>query len=280
MTELANIQRWLTSIIVKPGTLNDKILLADEHYGVNNEVIIRSSIRQTSEQKIGIYARGYILRLMECMEAEYPVVCNLLGEELFHTFVKAYLLKLPSTSPDLYDLGYQFPAFLKASQPQNIDSEQSRQFDLPVDLAILERALAEVARVKGLESNATGSHAENELLYLFDNTNIKASPSLKLLKLNWPLADYVKAVYQKQETVMPKKQISFLAVSRLNYRVNFQEVETWQWHFLRNLQASDNYMEAVTNTAEEIKIGKDILMADLLLWIPVALNFGYIYKND
>jgi hypothetical protein len=278
MTELANIQRWLTSIIVKPGTLNDKILLADEHYGVNNETVIRSSIKQTSEQKIGIYARGYILRLMECMEAEYPAVCNLLGEELFHTFVKAYLLKLPSTSPDLYDLGLNFAAFLKATQPRNVGVEQAEQFDLPVDLALLERALAEVARVKGLEDKTTNT--ETELLYLFNTSNIIASPSLKLLKLGWPLTDYVRAVYQQQEAEIPEKQSSFLAIGRLNYRVNFQEIEPWQWHFLQNLQATNNYMEAVINTSIETEIPKDTLMADLLLWIPVATNFGYIYKND
>jgi hypothetical protein len=280
MTELANIQKWLTSIIVKPGTLNDKILLADKHYGVNNEAVIRSSIKQTSEQKIGIYARGYILRLMECMEAEYSALCNLLGEDLFHTFARAYLLKLPSTSPDLYDLGLNFPAFLKASQPQNIDTKQSEQFDLPIDLAILERALAEAARVKGLENRTTNNDAESDLLYLFNTTNIIASPSLRLLKLGWPLADYVKAIYRQEDAEIPNKQASLLAISRRNYRVNFQEIEPWQWYFLQNLQTANNYMEAVINTADETTIPKDTLMADLLLWMPVATNFGYIYKND
>lgn len=278
MTELANIQRWLTSIIVKPGALNDKIRLADDYYNLNNTEVVQASLRQTSAQKIEIYARGYILRLMECMEAEYPAVCKLLGEELFHTFVRAYLIEQPSTSPDLYDLGKNFTVFLKASQPKNV--EQSDDFDLPVELAILERALAEISRVKGLEGRTVKPNHLNDLLYLFDTTAIQASPGLILLKLNWPLAGYVKAVYQNQEPVIPGKQDSYLAVSRSNYRINFQEIEQWQWHFLQSLQAANNYTDAVRIAADQCLIPQDTLMADLILWIPVALNFGYIYKNE
>jgi hypothetical protein len=278
MTELANIQRWLTSIIVKPGSLHDKIKLADDYYKLDNTEVVQASLRQTSAQKIEIYARGYILRLMECMEAEYPAVCKLLGEELFHTFVRAYLIEQPATSPDLYDLGKNFAAFLKASQPKN--AETSNDFDLPVELAILERALAEISRIKGLEGIVVKPDQVNDLLYLFDTTNIQASPGLILLKLNWPLANYVKAVYQNQEPVIPETQDSYLVISRNHYRINFLEIEQWQWCFLHVLQGTNNYTETVHIAAEECRISKDTLMADLILWIPVALNFGYIYKNE
>ena len=278
MTELANIQRWLTAIIVKPGTLNDKIRLADEHYQLKNTEVVQPSSRLTSAQKIEIYARGYILRLMECMEAEYPALCHLLGEELFHTFVRAYLIEQPSTSPDLYDLGKNFAAFLKASQPKNVESAQ--EFDLPVELAMLERSLAEISRVKGLEGITSNIDHHNGVLYLFDTTNILASPGLILLKLNWPLANYVKAVYKNHETEIPEKQDSYLAISRSHYRISFQEIEQWQWCFLQALQGAGNYTAAVNMAAKQCGLLKDTLMADLILWIPVALNFGYIYKNE
>ncbi|WCT10221.1 DNA-binding domain-containing protein [Mucilaginibacter jinjuensis] len=278
MTELANIQRWLTSIIVKPGTLHDKIKLADDYYKLNNTEVVQPSLRQTSAQRIEIYARGYVARLLECMEAEYPAICHLLGDELFHTFVRAYLVEQPSTSPDLYDLGKNFAAFLKASQPKSTD--QSSEFDLPVELAILERSLAEVARIKGLEAMAVKPNNHHDLLYLFNTSNIQASPGLILLKLNWPLADYVKAVYQNQEAEIPEKRESLLAISRMHYRIKFQEIEYWQWCFLQALQTNANYTEAISMAAEQATIAKDTLMADLILWLPVALNFGYIYKNE
>jgi len=111
MIELANIQHWLTSIIINPGPLNERIRSADQVYKLDNDKVVRSSYNMNSGQKIGIYARGYVLRLMECMLAEYPAVHYLLGEDLFNTFVRTYLINLPSRSPDLYDLGKNFAAF-------------------------------------------------------------------------------------------------------------------------------------------------------------------------
>lgn len=76
MTELENVQRWFTSILVKPGTLPDKIGLADHHYGLNHQQLINASFKLSASEKIGIYARGYFYRLLECMMAEFTAVKN------------------------------------------------------------------------------------------------------------------------------------------------------------------------------------------------------------
>ena len=225
MSELANIQKWLTSIIVKPGNVNDKITMADRHYGLKHTEVIRPAANLTSGQKIGIYARGYVLRLMECMQAEYPTLKHLLGDELFDTFVKAYLVNMPPTSPDLYDLGVNFAAFLKASQPKN--SNDNPMLDLPVELAMLERALAEASRCKGLEGTGTVS-IDNTALYLFDTHAIQTSPCLQLLDLQFPLTGFIKAVQQGTEALTPAIAQSYVAISRKDYIVYMHEVEPLQ----------------------------------------------------
>jgi hypothetical protein len=277
MSELTTLQKWLTSIIVRPGMLDDKIRLADEHYQVKNDKVIRPSLRLSSAQKIEIYSKGYILRLLECMEAEYPALNKLLGQNLFHTFVKAYLVQLPPNSPDLYNLGEAFPAFLKASQPQtNNSAEGVLMYDLPVNLAMFERCIAEVSRIEGLESRAEEG-AGNEMPYLFNTTTIYTSPCLKLLTLQFPLVDFIQHVYNDLEPEVPFKQDSFICICRKNYRVNFHELEVWQWYFLNALQNKTNYMAAVIDTANACKVATDTIMADLILWIPVAIGLGYVY---
>lgn len=278
MSELANIQRWLTSIIIKPGTLTDKIKLADQTYRLDNSSVIRASVSLSSGEKIGIYARGYVLRLMECMSAEYPAVQYLLGDDLFNTFARAYLLQLPPTSPDLYDLGKNFPAFLKASQPKN--SSDNAIFDLPVELATLERALAEVSRIKGFENQETNTLIDDPMLFLFGTAAFRTSPCLVLMQLQYPLIDFVKAVQHNQDAVTPDEKHNYLAISRKNYIVNMHELEAWQWHFLHSLQSTDDYIQAVDKASQASAIAKDTLMADLMLWIPVALSFGYICKTE
>jgi hypothetical protein len=279
MSELANVQRWLTSIIIKPGKLNDKIALADETYKLTNTSVIRSSASMSSGQKIGIYARGYVLRLIECMSAEYAAVQHLLGDDLFNTFVKAYLLQSPSRSPDLYDLGKSFPEFLKASQPEN-NGDDDAMFGLPVELAVFERALAEVSRIKGLENMEIAGSDNEQVLFLFGTAAFQASPCLTLLQLQYPVIDFIKAVQRGEEAALPDKKHNYVAISRKNYRVNMHQLEPWQWHFLQSLQSTGNYMLAVDSSARASGTTKDTLMADLLLWIPLALNFGYIYQTE
>lgn len=282
MSELANIQRWLTSIIIKPGTLGEKIRLADQFYHLNNEKVIRPSIRSSAGEKIGIYARGYVLRLMDCMTAEYPALHHLLGEELFGTFAKAYLVRTPSGTPDLYDLGKNFPEFLKAAQPENRGAHNvdPSMFDLPVELAKLERAISEVSRNKGLEGRSESNTVENQMLYLFGTVSFHASPCLQLLHLEFPLVDFVQAVQQGREAKVPDKKESFIAVSRKNYIVHVHEIEPWQWYFLTHLKATGNYLGSAEFAAQKYGLEKSSLMADMMLWIPVAINLGYIYTDN
>jgi hypothetical protein len=277
MSELANIQKWLTSIIVKPGSINDKILLADQHYGLDHTEVIRSAANLSSGQKISIYARGYVLRLMECMSAEYPALQQLLGKQLFETFVKAYLVHVPPSSPDLYDLGKNFAAFLKASQPKNTNGNM---FDLPVELAGLERAVAEVSRCKGLEGTSHDTETDDTVLYLFDTGSIKPSPCLMLLKLQFPLAGFVRSVQRGEEATTPLMGETLTAISRKNYIIHMHDLETWQWQFLKALQTTNDYMSAINTAADTCNIANSTLMADLMLWIPVALKFGYIYRDN
>jgi len=273
MAELVNIQRWLTSIMVKPGTLPNKVQRADQHYQLDHKAVIRSTDRMSSQQKIGIYARGYIARLLECMSAEFPAVKYLMGDDLFETFAKAYLVQAPSTSPDLYDLGKHFPAFLKASQPINSD----KNFDLPVDIATLERAIAEVARTPGLETQTISHPSEPDIFHLFGDAEIQVSPCMILLHLQYPLADFVKAIQRDEQPEPPAPDENYMVVSRKNYIVNMHTLLPWQWHFLTSLQASGNYRKAIEDAAKGVNLTIDSVMADLILWLPFAENFGYIY---
>ncbi len=279
MSELVTLQRWLTSIIVKPGKLSDKIRLADENYHLDNTKVVRTTARMSSGQKIGVYARGYVLRLMECMEAEYPAVRHLLGDELFDTFAKAYLVQVPSRSPDLYDLGKNFPAFLKASQPKNNTADNSL-FDLPVDLATLERAIAEVSRMKGLEGLENEKEIDNQMLYLLGGANFQASPCLVLLQLQFELVDFIKDVQHGREAQTPVKNDTLIAIGRKNYIVHTHQLSAWQWRYLQALQSTKDHNSATTIAAQTCGISKDTLMADLMLWLPVAVNFGYIYPAE
>ncbi|HZV71079.1 MAG TPA: DNA-binding domain-containing protein [Saprospiraceae bacterium] len=274
MSELETIQRWLTSIIIRPGELNGKINAADKKYQVDHNQLIRSSFDVTIEERISIYAKGYILRLMECMRADYPVLRDHFGDELFETFVKAYLVRYPSESFSLYELGNDFPDFLEASRPDR-DNRQI-EFDLPVDLAKLERARVEVYRSKGLEMNKNNHKSQHPVFILFQAEKFRISECLRLLLLSYPLIDFMNATERGQKPSVPSPENSFVAVSRKNYMVTMHELEPWQWYFLSSLEDTLDQLVAFQHACIMTKSAEEEILAGLMLWLPVAIENGYL----
>ncbi|MBC8054720.1 MAG: putative DNA-binding domain-containing protein [Sphingobacteriaceae bacterium] len=277
MSDLSTVQKWLTSIIVRPGKLQDKINAADRTYQVDYTRLIKSS-HITATDRIHVYARGYVLRLMECMRADYPALQALLGPALFDTFAQAYLSSLPSHSPSLFDLGKSFPDFIKVSQPPVADTETGHSmFDLPVELAMAERARSEVLRSKGLEQIQSAGASESFMFELLQ-ISLRISPCLRLLKLSYPLISFIRSAESKEHAATPEKRNNFMAICRKNYAIAMYELEDWQWYFLTALSES-NYTEAVGIAAENSGIKRDTLLADLMIWLPGAKQMGMVYEE-
>lgn len=268
--------------MIRPGQLHDKILAADRTYHVNHTHVIRSSAALSGQERIQIYARGYALRLMECMRADYPALQNLLGEELFDTFAQAYLVHRPSSSASLFDLGTDFPAFLRASRPNSsaYTAEEQQRFDLPIELAQLERARAEVYRSRGVEEKQKNLYQDHALFFLFDSEHLSVSPCLRLLEQQFPLISFIKAVERGEQPSIPSPMPTFVAIGRADYIVKMQELELWQWHFLKALETTDDYMQAVAASAQLSNTPTETVLANLMLWIPVAFNLGYVCKAE
>ena len=69
------------------------------------ESVIERSSHQTSVERLEIYAGAYYARLLECLRAEYPIMAEAMGTELFDEFAVEYLQHYPSHSYTLNDLG-------------------------------------------------------------------------------------------------------------------------------------------------------------------------------
>jgi len=278
MSELPVIQKWLTSILVKPGKLTDKIMAAEKHYGLSHDEVILSSEGKPARDRTMIYARGYVSRLMECLRAEYPVLRNLLGEELFDSFATQYLVHLPSHSFSLFDLGKQFPEYLKASRPQLSDDDTLReQFEFPIDIAKFERAKAEAYTNKGIEG-LQKQEGNEPFDFLFLGVNpIVVSPCLCLLELQFPLLEFVNAVEKGESPPIPLARKNWVGISRMNYRVHTVELEPWQRYYLQCLQETESQDEAIKQCANAREKSVESIRADLMIWIPTAIKLGLVY---
>jgi hypothetical protein len=100
---------------------------------LRREVVAREPLDPL--ERVEIYARMYLFRLVDALAEDLPLTERLLGHEAFVEQVEHYVRDHPSRGPDIAQVGRQFGPWLR-------DVAGLRP-DLP-DLAMLERARAEV----------------------------------------------------------------------------------------------------------------------------------------
>lgn len=145
---------------------------------------------------LSIYQHGYVARLVECLEKEFPIFRRTVGEEVFTQFAVEYLGNYPPKSYTLADLGKQFPEYLRAEAPQEPWA------DFIIDLATLERAFSEI----------------------FDAPE---SESSQVLKLTYPVHTYFLALRNDSGLTLdiPEPYPTTLMVKREDLVVKIQEMD-------------------------------------------------------
>ena len=68
--------------------------------------------RLDASGRLDVYAHGYRLRLIEVLDADYPALHKLAGDELFDQLARAYIAAHPSTFPNARWFGIHLPHFL------------------------------------------------------------------------------------------------------------------------------------------------------------------------
>ncbi len=182
---------------------------AQEHIelapGQIDQVVSRSSSLDAVE-RLEIYARAYYARLVECLEAEFPILARAVGEELFREFAVGYLECYPSRSYTLNHLGARFADYLAETFPAGENDSPGGAF--LIDLARLEWVFNEVFDGPGVE-NATllgpeqlaGVEPER-----WADVRLVPVPCLRVLKLDHPVHDYYRALRADAEVPPPRRR--------------------------------------------------------------------------
>jgi hypothetical protein len=268
---LSALQAWFMTAILTPGGVGRGLALASARHGLAEHEVLRMTDGAAS--RLHVYADGYVLRLLECMRADYPVLYKSMGSELFDFFAKAYVWRHPSRSTTLYDLGAGFADFLAQSQPAGAEAEAAQRFAFPAQLARLERALAEASRAPGLERGSVATIGALSLLADVDAA-VGLAPCTRLLALSFPLHAYWQQVAGAPEDApsppMPAAETTYIAVGRLHYRVGMHVLAPWQFHFLQAAAARAPARQCAFEAARACGLPAGRVLADALLWLPLA----------
>lgn len=277
---IAQLQRWMKEVITTQGALPYKLQRAEHLYQLNEKDVVADTRNVSIYSRINVYTSGYVMRLLECIEADFPVLHKFVGDEVFGHFAKASLMCSPSTSYSLYDLGNTFIQFLEATRPKNtvLPAEQSILLELPIEIAKAERARHEALRAKGTE-NMTGTDTElfpGDILFNAHQVTVSHPPCLRLLELKFPVKQFFEKIEEEGVYETPQPRQTFLAVSRTNYRPTMEELEEWQYLFLKNCEAQSVLTDVINETARLTDIAPSTLLADLCIWLPIFQEKGFV----
>jgi hypothetical protein len=238
---LAELQQWLRWVITHPEGVQDALNGTQLPTPLQSTRYIEPQPRQlaliaetpqlTREHRLGVYANAYFERLFESMEADFPLILWVLGEENFRRLSAHYLIKHPSSSPNISDLGEALPNFLQAHP-------YAKQWPYLPDLARLEWEIAQSMwshRLPPLDTASLKSIPETD----WPKAKIVLDPTVRLLKTEWPvnrLRDKHAATNHKNPPRLDKKNPQWLLLYRDDW-VQVKIIDQPRWFALQRLQA-------------------------------------------
>lgn len=154
---------------------------AFQRYMLTGDSDIRSLVVGTDrvpvEVRLGIYGDGYVSRLVESLQATFPVLARLLGESEFRELGDRYVRAHDSTFPSIRYYGDQLARFL-ATEPSYSKAP------VLAEIARWEWAMAAVfdaADAQPIDTSAFAEVAPEEWAQL----RFQWSPALEMLELEW-----------------------------------------------------------------------------------------------
>ena len=282
MTEqsLSLLQHWMKTIVTERGGLDEKLRAAARVHGLSAEDVVADRRGLSARERLGVYTGGYVLRLLECLRADFPVLRDFVGDPVFDAFAGAYLIMRPPGSPSLYDLGADFPQFLAETKPDGgrFDAATSAMLDLPPELARVERARAEVMRARGTEDDPPSAELLSTFAVFGDELMLEATPCLRLLELKFPLVDFLRSSERGERPDPPAPRAAFVAVGRSNYCVHVEEVTPWQFALLKACERPTPLYTAVCAAALEAGKETSQVLAEVAVWLPIAFELGFLRR--
>ena len=218
-------------------------------------------------ERVGIYARGYRARLLECLRADFPALRLFTGDTVFDLFAEDYVAASPPRARSLYGFGAGFADHLAARQPPEA-SEPGSVLGLPAQLARIERARSEAQRAPGVETEAVPPGAD---LVFAPGARLRRPDSCILLRLDYDFVPLLAAADRGEQGELPPATRSLVAVARAGWRVRVHRLDAWRYAFLAALGAEGTEVQRAASAAAEAS-GRETssLLADLAIWLPAA----------
>jgi hypothetical protein len=238
---LAELQRWMRWVITEPRGIGEALSrpwtldpsLAQRYKEPDRQLqVIEQAAPLSTHDRLDVYANAYFYRLLESLAAHFVTVHRVLGEERFHDLVAHYLMRFPSNSPNIGDLGEAFPGFIQ-------ESPHSKSIPFLYELAMLERAIMECLftnHLPPLDVRSIPTKSEEE----WATARFVLDPAIRLLSVQWSVDQLWKYREQPEPLELPAFRESsprHLLLYRDDNWVNVTVMDIDPWKALHMLRS-------------------------------------------
>lgn len=274
------VQRWFQAVVSHPegvdagaSTEEAQRLIRLDQGGL--EAVVSRSKSLSAAERLSIYANAYYARLLECLEAYYPVLRRALGQEVFEGFAFEYLQRYPSKSYTLDRLGEDFARFLEETRPAGADWP-----DFLIDLATLEWNITRVFDGPGVELRTllTPEALQAFPAECFAEARLVPVPCLRVLEFRYPVNAYYTAARraeEDEEVPLPGPAAERVALTRRDFVVRRYALTAPQHALLEAILAGATAGEAIAASAEAADSDDEALASDLQSWFRLWTAEGF-----
>jgi hypothetical protein len=290
--QLRQFQRVMTTALFRPLTSRNRMQarwLNGRSTAAVVSKFIKPNDRLTSFERLEIYNRQYWFRILDSFYDDFPGLRAVLGERTFMKMAEAYLLRYPSTTFTMRNLGLHLKRFL-SEEPQ----WTGKKLALALDVVRFEWA-----QIEAFDAEATPPAGISELL-LTDPARLKfvLQPHIKLLEFAFPVDDFIIGVKQGDSSrgdasnaadgapqamklkkiPLPKRKRTYVAVHRHNNALYYKRLEPEAFVLLRALSKGATlevaFSRAVFHASRRVNWGKEIEG-----WFENWSKLGWFYSR-
>ncbi|MBL8151357.1 MAG: putative DNA-binding domain-containing protein [Blastocatellia bacterium] len=275
---LDRLQRWMQAVIIAPGSDEEAFRSNDAYKEIEPEKasqILLPSSTMSANERLHIYRRAYILRLVEVLAIDHATTKHLLGEEAFDDLMTGYVQAYPSRSYNLNFLNKSLPDYIK-SLPK------LARRDFIYDLIRLELAISEVFEEEPspvLTKEAIASVPQEA----WANAKLIPIKALRVLAFRYPVNAYLQSVRDKRDKTDPPKMSRkdcWVAVYRRDYSNWRLELSRPAYELLNAMVAGATIGEAVMQAMERASKSRLNWQENLFDWFREWVSQGMFQKIE
>jgi putative DNA-binding protein len=194
--ELWRLQQMMATVLFRPLTARwrmQKRWVDGRSMDEAAAELIKPNDRLSSFERLEIYNRQYWFRVLDCLWDDYPGLLAIVGRRKFMKLITAYLVRYPSNSYTLRDLGNRLEKFLR----------EEPQWAAPTEVLALDMVRFEWAQIVAFDGPSKSPITPDEILDTpAERLCLGLQPYLSLLELNYPVDDFLIAVKKRDSDAL------------------------------------------------------------------------------